>query len=82
MPPIICLHKQPPCFGSLLRKPLEYHTGTMRFAVNPFGYHRESETFTGATPIGTNNEDFKHSSIPGSFYPLNNANKLKKMTEK
>jgi len=45
-------------------------------------YHRESETFTGATPIGTNNKDFKHSSIPVSFYPLNNAKKLKKMTEK
>jgi len=45
-------------------------------------YHRESETFTGATPIGTNNQDFKYSSIPVSFHPLNNAKKLKEMTEK
>jgi len=44
-------------------------------------YHRESETFTGATPIGANNEDFKHSSIPVSFYPLSNAKKLEETTE-
>jgi len=56
----------------------------MPLAANPFGYHRpgnrvyhrESETFAGATRSGTNNEGFTHSSIPVSFYPLNNAKKL------
>jgi len=54
---------------------------TLSDTINWGIYHRESETFTGATPIGTSNEDFKHSSMPVSFYPLNNAKKLKKMTK-
>jgi len=42
-------------------------------------YHRNSETLTGATGIATNKE-FIHLRV--SFYPSNNAKKLKKVTEK
>jgi len=42
-------------------------------------YHRKSEKLTGATDIAKN-KIFIHLGI--SFYPSNNAKKLKKVTEK
>jgi len=53
----------------------------MRLAVNIDReiYHRKSETLTGATDIATN-KIYIH--LGKSFYPSNNAKKLKKVTEK
>jgi len=68
-----------------LRKPLEYHAlGGQSFWIPSTGKYtiEKVKTFTGATPSGMNNEDFTHSSIPVSFYPLNKAKKLKKNEKK
>jgi len=65
----------------VVRNSLEYHAlgGQPLRIINRKIYHQKSETLTGAIHIATN-KIFIHLGI--YFYPLNDAKKLKKVTEK
>ena len=72
-------------FPGTSRKPFEYHAlGGQSFRIPSTGKYtiEKVKPSQGQPQLERTTKTFTHSSIPVSFYPLNNTGKLKKMPEK